>query len=115
MFPRQILDICNVDGTLMAFICTTLPDHIHDTLEANLLAAFGKSNMLIHRKMFKQDEMAASEAVGQFSDIQKEVIFNEQLEGASGMVMKGDVLPFHCAHFTWYNRYTTPVSPSFQT
>ncbi|KAG2121040.1 uncharacterized protein F5147DRAFT_562829 [Suillus discolor] len=90
MFPRQVLDILNADGTLMAFICTTLPDCICNTLEANLLAAFGKSNMLIDRKMFKEDEMAASEA------------------GASGMVMKGDVLPFHCAHFTWYNRYTTP-------
>jgi hypothetical protein len=93
----------------MAFICATLPDGIRNTLEANLLTAFGKSNLLTDRKTFEEDEIAASETVGQFSEKEKDVIFNEQLDGASVMEMKGDVLPFHCAHFTWYNRYTTPV------
>jgi hypothetical protein len=101
-----VLDIRNADGTLMAFICTTLPDGIRDTLEANLHAAFGKSNLLINRKTSEEGEMAVMEAVGQLSENDKEAIFDEQLGGASG---ERDTLPFHCAHFTWYNRYTTQV------
>lgn len=106
---RQALDIRNADGTLMAFICTTLPDGIRNTLEANLHAAFGKSDdLLIHRNISAEGEITVMEAVGRLSENEKETIFDEQLGGA-GASGERDTLPFHCAHFTWYNRYMTQV------
>ncbi|EGO02698.1 hypothetical protein SERLA73DRAFT_150340 [Serpula lacrymans var. lacrymans S7.3] len=47
--PSSLVDICNSDETLMAFICTNLPAKIQNSLTDNLLAVFGTPDLLTEK------------------------------------------------------------------
>ncbi|KAG2357933.1 hypothetical protein BDR07DRAFT_1262935, partial [Suillus spraguei] len=45
------LDLCNSDGSLMAFVCSSLPDDIHYGLASNLLVCFDGKKKLTEKTL----------------------------------------------------------------
>jgi hypothetical protein len=97
------LELRNSDDSLMAFICPSLPDSIRRNLLSSFQACFDGNQVLRVRRLsgdFKDDE---SDDGG----------MEEEHHGDFTLEMVADKVlasPFHCLHFSVWNRYASTVS-----
>ncbi|OAX31168.1 hypothetical protein K503DRAFT_806306 [Rhizopogon vinicolor AM-OR11-026] len=89
ILPNSALDIRNEDGTLMAFVCTGIPNHIRNCLLDNLISCFDGKDILKHRVRFTRGGVEDPGEIGRDNEV--------TLERE----------PFQCAHLSWWNRYAT--------
>jgi hypothetical protein len=104
-FPRGALDIRNGDGTLMAFVCSSMPDHLCNNLLESFIACFEGQPILRHRALSEDDYEEESD--------------DADTDSPSDLVERILQKPFHCVHFSQWNRYSMTVrevslSHSFQ-
>jgi hypothetical protein len=86
----------------MAFVCPTLPESIRSNLLSSFLACFDGNEVLRVHKL--KDDFQAEDCQDQ----------DEQIQHCDGVTLKKvaeKVLesPFHCLHFSIWNRYVTKV------
>ena len=97
------LELRNSNDSLMAFICPSLPDSIRRNLLSSFQACFDGNQVLRVRRLsddFKDDE---SDDGG----------MEEEHHGDFTLEMVADKVlasPFHCLHFSVWNRYASTVS-----
>lgn len=90
------LDLRNSDGSLMAFVCSSLPEVIRRNLTSNLLACFdGREVLQMRHKQVYVDDQDSHDAP----------------EVSEKLVEQTLSHPFQCLHFSLWNRYSTTVSP----
>jgi hypothetical protein len=90
------LDLRNSDGSLMAFVCSSLPEAIRRNLTSSLLACFdGREVLQMRDKQDYVDDQDSHDA----PEVSEKLV--EQTLGH----------PFQCLHFSLWNRYSTTVSP----
>jgi hypothetical protein len=83
------LDIRNSDGSLMAFICTSMPPSMRSTLFSSLKSAFDGLEVFKNRTTTSTSEES------------------QDLEG----ILRAEANePFRCTHFSHWNRYGLAVS-----
>jgi hypothetical protein len=90
-----MLDLRNSDGSLMAFICPSLPETIRLGLTSSLLGCFESKNVL-HVRKFNGSEGAPQVEQDTGSTFEK-------------LAEKTLLRPFQCLHFSLWNRYSTVV------
>lgn len=86
----------------MAFICPTLPESIRSNLLSSFLACFDRNEVLCVRKL--KDDFETDDCKDQ--DTQIEHHDGITLEKVAEKVLAS---PFHCLHFSIWNRYATKV------
>ena len=96
------LELRNSDDSLMAFICPSLPDSIRPNLLSSFQACFDGNQVLRVRRL--SDD---------FKDDESDGVMEEEHHGDFTLEMVADRVlasPFHCLHFSIWNRYATTVS-----
>jgi hypothetical protein len=83
------LKICNSDGSLMVFICNSMPPSMRDTLFLLLKSAFDCLEVFKNRTML---------SISQETQDPEAILQSEANE------------PFRCIHFSHWNRYGLLVS-----
>lgn len=91
--PSGTLELRNSDNSLMAFVCPSLPDTIRRNLLSSFLACFDGKQVLHVRRL--SDDFEDNE---------------DDEETLDKVVDKVIARPFHCLHFSIWNRYATKVS-----
>jgi hypothetical protein len=94
--PSGALELRNSDNSLMVFVCPSLPDMICRNLLSSLLACFDGKQVLPVRRL--SDD---------FEDNEDNEDDEETLDKVVDKVI---ARPFHCLHFSIWNRYATKVS-----
>jgi hypothetical protein len=98
------LDLRNSDNSLMVFICPSLPDAIRRNLLSSFLACFDGNQVLRVRRLNDDFEAEDAEFDG---ETEMEDYDDFTLEKVAEKVIAS---PFHCLHFSIWNRYATKVS-----
>jgi hypothetical protein len=93
--PSGALELCNSDNSLMAFVCPSLPDTICRNLLSSFLACFD-GNQVLHVRRLSDDFEVDDDEEDEYA-----------LEKVADKVI---ARPFHCLHFSIWNRYATKVS-----
>jgi hypothetical protein len=96
------LELRNSDDSLMAFICPSLPDSVRRNLLSSFQACFDGNQVLRVRRLnddFKDDESDREMEEEHHGDFTLEMVADRVLAS-----------PFHCLHFSIWNRYATTVS-----
>ncbi|KAG1738831.1 uncharacterized protein EDB91DRAFT_1248992 [Suillus paluster] len=88
-----MLDLRNSNGSLMAFICPSLPETIRLCLTSSLLACF-ESNLVLQVRKFYDSEGVPQVEEDTSSTLEK-------------LAEKTLLYPFQCLHFSLWNRYST--------
>ncbi|KAG1868759.1 hypothetical protein C8R48DRAFT_771536 [Suillus tomentosus] len=97
------LDLRNSDGSLMAFVCLSLPEDIRCGLTSSLLACFDGKEVLQMRHKQDYSDVQDSDDVPEVEDRA-----NYDLEKLTEQTLSS---PFQCLHFSLWNRYSTTASP----
>ena|ERR1700709_1195201 len=93
--PSGALELRNSDNSLMVFVCPSLPDTICRNLLSSFLACFD-GNQVLHVRQLSDDFEVDDDEEDEYA-----------LEKVADKVI---ARPFHCLHFSIWNRYATKVS-----
>jgi hypothetical protein len=101
------LELRNSDNSLMAFVCPSLPDAIRRNLLSSFLACFDGNQVLHVRRL--SDDFEVHDDDDDDDEYETEVEDHDDftLEKVADKVI---ARPFHCLHFSIWNRYATKVS-----
>jgi hypothetical protein len=94
--PSGALELRNSDDSLMVFVCPSLPDTIRRNLLGSFLACFDGKQVLHVRRLR--------------DDVEDNEDDEDDEETSEKVVDKVISRPFHCLHFSIWNRYATKVS-----
>jgi len=84
-----VLEVRNLDGSLMAFICNSMPPSMRDTLFPLLKSAFDCL------EVFKNHTILS---------------ISQETQNSKGVLQTEANEPFRCIHFSHWNRYCLSVS-----